>query len=215
MEGFEGFDFGSDVVNEFASKSSGAYKIKDQELLKGAEFASTATRGPRRALENLHESAWFSHHLANRTAFLATVCLVVTLAVGTFALVFAIGMVKTHPSAVAPPPPATASPSASAATAASGPSASEIVGTVVCGALTFLISINLFRYCLDLFQFSRAAAEAVNKSEEMAAGREPDATKVQSLLFEYQIARQGAPMIPTIIWRWNHTRIGWAVARGK
>jgi hypothetical protein len=100
--------------------------------------------------------------------------------------------------------------------ASSGPFAYQVVGTVVCGALTFLISINLFRYCLELFQFSQSASEAVRKSEEMAA-KEEDVAKTQSLLFEYQLARQSAPMIPTVIWKWNHEWLNrlWPAASKK
>jgi len=198
LDGFDGYDFSSDVANELAAKTGGTYDFKDEDLLKGMEFASTGTKGPRRALEHLHESAWFSKHLAKRAAITATVCLVITLGVAIFALIFAIAAVQGQLAATSNVP--TGSPNVN------NSSASQIVGTVVCGVLTFLISINLFRYCFELFHFSASASEAVRTIEEMAKTKEDDIAKTQSLLFEYQLARQAAPMIPTVIWKWNH---GW------
>jgi hypothetical protein len=71
FDGFDGYDFSSDVANELAANASGTYDLKDEAVLKGMEFASTAAKGPRRALEHLHESAWFSKHLAKRAAITA------------------------------------------------------------------------------------------------------------------------------------------------
>ena len=56
LDAFAGYDFSSDVANELAAKTSGTYDISDDDpFLRGMESASTAAKGPRRALEQLHE----------------------------------------------------------------------------------------------------------------------------------------------------------------
>lgn len=197
-DGFPGFDFETTIANELAGSREGTYGSCDAVLIQGAQVASSAAKGPQRALESLHESAWYSEHLARRAAYYFVGLLAMAFIVSLLALVVAVGSVRSDLKQGA---------STTLAATAGGPAASagEIVGTVVCGALTFLVSISLLRYTLELLGFSKSAAGTVQSAEDVAGHGSADEASVQALMFDYQLARNSSPMIPTWVWKINHS----------
>lgn len=149
-------------------------------------FASTAT-GPRRALENLRESSWWSKHLAEtmRSASLFAVAagIVVT-------LVALVGAVRI----------------------AGEPGLASDALVLAKTAVTFLMlafTLGILRMGLGYHSLhvrcqaieDRATAGLAN---DAVACDTASAAKAWS---DYHIARAGAPMLPTLVWRLRRRRL--------
>lgn len=138
-------------------------------------FASTEVLGPRRAAENVVESAFWSKHLAERMGHL---CLGITsiLVIGSIVvLVVIIDSVQDV-------------------------SSLSNVGRLVTSALMLVFSLGLLKLMVSYYGFSKKADRAEQAAENLLKGdcNERDAIKV---LHDYQVARAGAPLLPTRLWK--------------
>ncbi len=138
-------------------------------------FASTEGFGPRRAAENVLESAFWSKHLAERMGHycLAATCLLV---LGSIViLVVSIDTVENINSL-------------------------SNVGRFVTSALVLVFSLGLLKLMLGYYGFSRKSERAEQAAENLLKGdcEERDAIKV---MHDYQVARATAPLIPTQLWK--------------
>lgn len=148
----------------------------------GAYFASEELPGPRRAMENVSESAWWSKHLSEKMFMLCLMALVVSTVGVVFALVVAIQ-------------------------AASGPAPLDMlsnVARVATAILMFLISLGVFKLATGYFGLSKKAARVEESAERLLkSGATIELADALSLVGEYHVARACAPIIPTWVWKLN------------
>lgn len=152
--------------------------VSDKELAllsEGIRFESQENKGPRRAMENLQESAWFSKTLVGDCL---TGLIVVAISVFGFSLCLLIATVQL---------PWT--------------SQGAIIGRVISLTLGFALSIGIVRNILSYWGFRSAAATAESAAIDILKSSEIDEKRAIRALMEYQFARASAPMIPTWIWK--------------
>lgn len=138
-------------------------------------FASTEDLGPRRAAENVVESAFWSKHIAEKMGhlYLGITCILV---IGSIViLVVIIDSVQNI-------------------------SSLSNVGRLVTSALMLVFSLGLLKLMLGYYGFSKKAERAEQAAENLLKGdcNERDAIKV---LHDYQVARAAAPLLPTRLWK--------------
>ncbi len=148
----------------------------DRLLKLGITYASTEPYGPRRALENLCESSWYTKHLANRCMMWVGATVMISMTVAISLLLW--------------------SSSSLPGTFAGFAAAKSVAAT-----FTFLISVGAVRSWVGFAKLSHKAKDIDSEACKLLAGGEPDGIEVQRLLSEYQIARASAALIPTRMWR--------------
>lgn len=157
-------------------------------------FQSREPASPRRALQNVRESSWWSKHLAEKLWQMCLALLIGSLVVSIAALVVAINAAASQ---VVPATNSGAQPL----------DALLPVARVVNAALTFLLSLGLVRLVIGYYGFSQKAA-VVEKTADILlkepAPREIDAIKT---MHEYHLARASAPLLPA--WLWKSKRDEW------
>ena len=150
----------------------------EQEALlkKGITYASAEPVGPRRTLENLCESAWFTKHLANRCAAWVQWTFIGSLVTAISLLLWLVG---SH--------------------ASNG--GTELGAQSIAATFTFLISVGTIVSWVEYLKLSHKAKDIDAEAERLLASETPSAFQVHCLLTEYQVARASAPLIPTWIWK--------------
>lgn len=143
---------------------------------RGITFASRKPKGAKRVLENLCECAFFSHHEAK-------FCAAGLLAIFTVTLLISIMLLYACASLAAVSP--------IAATAAK----------CISSTLAFLISIGVLKSFYAYNSYSRKAKATDDRATAMLAEGNTKDCDALVLLMEYQIARAGAPLIPTWVWK--------------
>jgi hypothetical protein len=162
------------------------------ELSRGVVFASATEQGPRRALENLQESAWWSNQNARLTAHI--LCSIAAL-IFTSALIILIVV-----------------------TVAPGPhdlSLEASVGRIVASTLLCVFSLNLIQTVIKLYRFAAKAGAIDDEAEHRLDQTSSNPIDTMRLLSEYQIARASAPMIPTFIWKLRAEKLNGVWTRHK
>lgn len=144
-------------------------------------FDSSMPVGPRRAIENLAESAWYSRELAKCMAAFSVITIVVVL---TSAICFLIFAVKK---------------------AASSPTIVELSG-VVTAWLLLIFSLGLFRNMWGYCEFKESADRSYKAACHLLTGKVThDDARTQ--WHEYQISRASSPLIPDRLWKWKEGEI--------
>lgn len=159
-----------------------AYALGDEDAATAIKndvanyWASKEVPGPRRAVEGVQESAWWSEHLARTMALvigaLAAGCLI--LAVSTLFAVM--GKELTSPQA--------------------GSVANAIL---VLFALSF--SGGFMRLAIDYRAFSVSAASIDSRAEQLLADPRLEAVQAIRILHDYQVIRVKAPPLPDLVHR--------------
>jgi hypothetical protein len=145
-------------------------------LKQGITYASEEPHGPRRALENLSESAWFSKHLAAHCVHWVAATFIITLLIAISLLLWAVVEVS--------------------GTAGGATAAKSFAAT-----FTFLISVGSIRSWVGYAKLERKADKIDGDATAMLGIADPSNFEVQRLLTEYQVSRASAPLIPTWIWK--------------
>jgi len=139
-------------------------------------YASLQQPSAQRLLANLEESAWWTKHLtASMVQLTALICVVVF-------VIAAVTMIITLSSA----------PSQTTA---------EMIAKVSTSVIVFVFSGGYFRLAFEYSRYSRAAERIEDSAHEMLKKQEITDIEAVKLLHDYQIARAGAPSIPTWFWR--------------
>jgi hypothetical protein len=154
----------------------------DRLLTEGVTYASKQPVGLKRVLENLCESAFYSRYLAT---LCATYLLALMLITGVAAVSFLLFCLNTLHDAT------------TAVTAA----------RAIAATLVFLISAGTIKSWRGYLSFSAKADQAHAEAARLLKDDEPDPCETHRVLAEYQLARAGAPMIPTLIWERHHDRL--------
>ncbi|HEY1051251.1 MAG TPA: hypothetical protein VGE39_15880 [Prosthecobacter sp.] len=149
--------------------------LEANELLKkGITYASDQPHGPRRVLENLSESAWFTKHLAAKCVVWVASTVLLSLTTAISALLWSAESAASTPTGVA--------------------TAKAIAATLI-----FLISVGTIRSWVGYSKLSLKAKDIDTEASRLLAG-DPSEFEAQRLLAEYQLARSSAPLVPTWIW---------------
>jgi hypothetical protein len=192
LEGFGKKPSGKWLAN-FRLEYRGTLKPKVDALLReGITYASKEPEGARRVLENVAESAWFSHHLARWCANALLVSLTI---IGVGLVVVLLFVV------------------ASTAQMESREAASRAVAAT----FLFLISLGMVKACISYQKFSKKADKADDEATSQLKSESPSDFDALRILSEYQIARASAPMIPTWVWKINkkHLNGNWDLKQEK
>lgn len=162
----------------------------DRLLTEGVTYASAQPAGLKRILENVSESAFFSSHLAAKCAIYLLALMLIT---GVVAVSFLLFFLTTLDDAT------------TAVTAA----------RAIAATLVFLISAGTLKSWRGYVSFSAKANQAHAEAARLLKDGEPDPCETHRVLAEYQLARAGAPMIPTEIWKMHRDRLNaiWASSR--
>ena len=139
-------------------------------------FASKTPRSPRRLMENLTESSFFSRHLAMRSAqifgFITLVIFILTILMLLLAL-------QSSPSQ------------------ATG----IVTAKIFVAVLGFLFTAGFIRLTYDFYRFSQISSRAEDNACALLKQKEIELEEAIKLYHEYQLARAGSPLIPTLVWK--------------
>jgi hypothetical protein len=163
----------SDILMRSPTK---LYKIAPTEIVGEEYFASKEREGAKRAMENIQESAWWSKHLSER---MGQYCFAVT---GTLIAVL-LGVLLVSVQTV------------------TGSHTLANIGRVVTSALMLVFSLELFRFVVSYYGFSRKAAQIEEKIENLIKLQTLDDIAAIKIVQEYHIARASAPLIPSWVWK--------------
>lgn len=138
-------------------------------------WASTEPQGPRRCADCVRESAWWSEHLARGMGVLAL----------TWAFLFLLGGFIALFGALREP---------------TAPHTSTDVAKAIMSILSVAFTGGLLRLGFDYLTFSRNAADATTRADQLFDAAAVDQIDAVRTLHDYQVARSKAPPIPT----WFH-----------
>ena len=139
-------------------------------------FDSLEATSPRRAIENLRQSAWYTRHQAKEMSFLVFAFSVVVLTLAFGFMVVALQSLTPQEW---------------------GPSIGRIVITV----LVFFVANEYIRIGFRYLSLSQRAERITDRGTQFWQLETLTETQAIKLLHEYQIARVTAPMIPDWLWR--------------
>ena len=151
-------------------------------------FSSKESQSPRRLLQNLEESAWWSKHLAtDMTQITAAMCAVV-FAAAAFAMIFTLQSAPTQVT-------------------------SENIAKISVTMIVFVFSGGYFRLAFEYNRFSRESEKIEEHTHALSERQDISEIDAIKVLHDYQIARAGAPSIPTWLWRIRQKGLNeaWAV----
>jgi predicted PurR-regulated permease PerM len=139
-------------------------------------FASGEEVGPKRAIENVQESAWWSKHLAERSGrfCLWTTCILVASSLAI--LIVSIQTIRDFDTL-------------------------SNIGRVVTSTIVIIFSLGLFRLTVSYYHFSREAEHVEERAKHLIGSGQIDDIQAIKLGYEYQLSRATAPLIPTWVWK--------------
>jgi hypothetical protein len=155
-------------------------------------FTSGGERGPKRAVENIQESAWWSKHLAARSGLICVWITCVAVAVSIALIVLSIETIKNF-------------------------DVLSSIGRVATSTIALIFSLGLFRLAVSYYSFSGKAARIEKDATYLLGHTHTDSAQAIKIAYEYQLARATAPLIPT--WVYNsmclELRALWANYRSR
>ncbi len=146
----------------------------------GPYFASGERAGPRRALENVRESAWWSQHLAEKMYWkvLIATCVIVTGSVVILITTLAMVPLRLTENLLV----------------------YASIARSVTSLIMLVISLNLIKLTISYFKFAKAAAKckeaAMAHLQKQTKGREEEIVT----LYDYFLVRRNGPVVPTWLW---------------
>ena len=154
---------------------------------KGSYFASTEAAGPKRAVQNVRESSWWSMHLSLSMAWVSTL-LIGGLFVGC-ALLLNVSIQSL--------------PAATSGVTADHQTIEVISGEIVkivTSMMLLVFTFGLLRLACGYFTYSAKSGEVRKAAEGMLGANSIDEVQVIKLWQDYHLARAAAPILPTWIW---------------
>lgn len=189
---------GKDIADWLASKPRGLLSDVRADEIRGLDFDSGQPQGPRRAVENTEESAWWSKHQSRRIVVYLSLILVVVVVAAFVALAFTIGALK-------------------AANVTQSGSPVQTVAGIICSVLMFVFSINLVRLLVDFWSFASEAEDILRRCAALLKSPNISQGEALAVMHDYQTARNSTPLLPTFIWKFHgkHLREQWVNFRPK
>lgn len=176
-------------MDELVGKSTGSY------------FASNESPGPKRAVENLRESAWWSMHLSE-SMFWRSVVVIIVIVVGCVTLLnVSVGNLDEPQATASATPTATHQP----AETKQGVSAQTV--RIVTSAILFIFSYGLFKFATGYYSFSAKAKQVRDSAVLLLKAGQTDEIQAIKLWQDYHLAREAAPIIPTWIWKLREKKL--------
>lgn len=187
-----GWEISNREMSDLIARCSGSVKRRmNREVTEEPYFASKEEPGPKRAVENVMESAWWSKHLSESMFWTCSVIIGCAIVGALAALVVSILAITDH-------------------------STLSSVARIVTSVLLLGLSCGLVRLAVGYYSFGQKAGQIEVQAEGFLTKKvgQIDAVK---LLHEYQLARSAAPIIPEWIWRWKRDELNalWSTYRQK
>jgi hypothetical protein len=184
------------IADWLACRPSGFLDDVTAEEIRGSAFDSTAPVGPRRVVENVIESAWWTKHESRLMAFYMGAALVLVFAAILLILSISIGALRSDPSTV---------------------ERTRNLGAMICAVLAFVFSINMVRLLVAFIALFFATKSLLERGCNYLFRNNINDRAALLLLFDYQTARSDAPLLPTFIWKLHgkHLRREWHRYRGN
>lgn len=139
-------------------------------------FGSEETIGPRRTLENLVKSAWWSKHLAETAGHIFLAITILTIFGSITILIISIESIQNFSFLMS-------------------------VSQIVTSTILLLFSLQFIRHSVEYYTFSGKAEQSESKANHLLQIQDIDKEQSIKILIEYQFSRNGAPLIPTFIWK--------------
>lgn len=138
-------------------------------------FASQEGVGPKRAIENTQESAWWSKHLARRAEqiYSGATWVIVVLSIGL--LIVSMNMITNTAQL-------------------------SDIARVATSILVFTLSGGIWQLGKGYASFSRKAEQIESRAAQLLEGR-PTEVQAVKLIAEYQLARATAPLLPSWLYK--------------
>ena len=166
----------SDVLARVPVKIRQRVKSKTEEE---PYFASKKEPGAIRALENLQESAWWSKHLAEKTAHIYMWIMIALIIISLSVLIISIYTINNF-------------------------SVLSNIGRAVTSTLMLIFSLSLLRSTRGYFKFSQRSQRIEDQACQLLQQSEVEEVQAAKIMNEYHLARAMAPSLPT--WVWKHYR---------
>ncbi len=187
-----GWEISDREMSDLRARCSGSVKRRVQREVTGEHyFASKEEPGPKRAAENVMESAWWSKHLSESMFRICSTVIGIAI-IGSFvALVVSVLAITDH-------------------------NTLSSVARIVTSVLLLGLSCGLVRLAVGYYSFGQKAGQIEIQAEGLLKKKviQVDAIK---LLHEYQLARSSAPIIPEWIWKSRRDELNalWSSYRQK
>lgn len=168
-------------------------------LLPGTVFASTQPAGPRRLLENIGESAWFSAKISRTCAYW-------TLSFFVGGLLFAVLWMH-----------GTLIHLTTSVTRAADLRHFSTYGPLTGGFLLFLISTGALQGSLGYFSFAADAEKTEDSCRSLFTSPKIEVIDAVAVVSEYQVSRAKAPFLPTVVYQWKRDDLNelWRLRRAQ
>ena len=177
-----GWEISNREMSDLLARCSGSVKKRVKREVTGEKyFASKEEPGPKRTIENVMESGWWSKHLSESMFWTCSMVIGIAVVGSLVALVVSILAFTDHNSL-------------------------NSVARIVTSVLLLGLSCGLVRLAVSYFGFGQKAGQIEVQAERLLAKKVVliDAVK---LLHEYQLARSSAPIIPEWIWKWRRDEL--------
>lgn len=139
-------------------------------------FDSDEILGPKKALKNLVESAWWSKHLAETSGHLYLLVTLLSVVISIMILVISIEAIQNF-------------------------STLTNISRAVTSTILLIFSLRLIRSAIDYYTFSRKANLVENQARDLLGKQDIEKEQVIKVFQEYHFARNGSPLIPTWMWK--------------
>lgn len=146
-----------------------------REWVPDSYFASTQVKGPRKAIENLLESAWYTRRQVG-----TMVVIYIFLIIGLLILSIAALIVALHE--------------------ISDPRLIDQVVKIVTAWLLLIVSLSMLKIAWSYFKMYQRCQKTVIVCEYLLRGRVTEADALKQW-YEYQLARSASPLLPQWLWR--------------
>lgn len=171
-----GWEIPQREIDDFILDASKRVKTKACRAEESPYFDSAEVASPKRVVGNLEQSTWYSQHQAKRMAKIVFVASTISIAV-VFTLMVAVLQ---------------ASPLQHW-----GPD----VGRIAITAFVFMASNQYVRLGFRYYSFSQEADRICDRVLLLRKTGSITDIQASSLLHEYQVAREKAPLIPNFLWK--------------
>lgn len=145
-------------------------------------FASHRDNGPKRLLENLEESAWWSKHQAKRMSKYVGAA-GVTMMFSAFVTLFI--SLQSSPSQTT----------------------DKIIAKIIISVIVFMFSGGYVRLAFDYNLFADQAEKAEVRAFQLCSEKDFSEIQAIKLLHDYQIDRANSPLIPSWLWRMKNKEL--------
>lgn len=155
-------------------------------------FASKEPPGPRRALQNISESAWWTKHLSEQMSHFCYAVLILSVIVALAVLIVALDTLD-------------------------GSDTRASVARVITAGLMLLLSVGIVRLAVGYYGLSQDAGATEKAATTLVDSGKGDIVDAVKIMNEYHVARATGPIIPTWIWKLHRNELNstWKRYRAK